>query len=124
MNEETRLLGLLVLWLQIFIFFPMCVLATLRLSLMLMQDQGPFDVFEKLRFALGVRYNEVGTRYAQSAWGRGILCLHCVSVWAAAVVAALQAASGGLPYGLIPLAVCAYSMGAILIWRAYEQGIH
>ena len=54
----------------------LAVLATWRLSVLLAQDDGPWDAIARLRAALG-----------DGAWGRMLDCFHCVSLWVAAPLA-------------------------------------
>jgi hypothetical protein len=98
----------------------LCIAATLRLSILIIHDAGPYDVLEQLRYKVGVRYNDQHQRFGITTWGRGILCLHCVSVWAAMVVTALHVASGGLSLWMAPVATLGYSMVAIIIGGYYD----
>jgi len=52
------------------------VLSTYRLTIMVVYEDGPFDVFKSLRFALGF-----------NPWfNKGINCPWCVSFWVSLVV--------------------------------------
>lgn len=73
------------------IHWPRALLAALacyRLSTLLVYDDGPFDIFARLRSVAGVyRYGENG--WPESPLGRLLSCPHCVGVWIAAGMAAL-----------------------------------
>lgn len=82
------------------------VLATYRAARMVAIEDGPGDVFSRLRGRLDPD---------QQTWiGRGLNCLYCVSFWAAPVVLGL--------YVLAPAVVwwLAASAAAALVWR-WEQ---
>lgn len=56
-------------------------LATWRVSSLLAREEGPIDLLLKLRYRLGVRYDEHSRPYGQSNLSKGILCIWCNSVW-------------------------------------------
>lgn len=56
-------------------------LAVYRLSNILANESGPFDVFDKLRCFLGVKYNELSVPYGTNAVSKGMICVWCNSVW-------------------------------------------
>lgn len=56
-------------------------LATWRIASLLAREAGPFDLLSKLRYRLGVRYNERSQAYGTTSLSEGILCLWCNSVW-------------------------------------------
>jgi hypothetical protein len=74
-------------------------LAVWRVSRIIVREDGPFDVFAKLRGAIDP---------SQKTWiGRGLNCIACVSFWLALVAALL--------YGLSAAEWLAISAAAILI---------
>ena len=56
-------------------------LATWRIANFLSFDPGPFDIFDKFRHFVGVRYTEHSIPYGTTELARGILCVWCSSVW-------------------------------------------
>jgi uncharacterized membrane protein YciS (DUF1049 family) len=62
------------LWLQVLV----AVLATWRVSLLLVKDEGPFSVFETLRYI--TRENQIGALLS---------CVRCTSFWVAWVILGL-----------------------------------
>jgi hypothetical protein len=62
--------------------FVVLALATWRLTSLLVWEDGPFEVFARLRHALGVRYTE-GSRqgYGTNWFAKGVACPACASVW-------------------------------------------
>jgi hypothetical protein len=65
------------------------ILATWRLSALLTDEAGPFDVFAHLRWLVGVRIDDVGQPYGANVLACGLLCLRCTSVWIGASWAVL-----------------------------------
>lgn len=58
-------------------------LATWRLSNLLAdtRQSGPFDLLDRLRSKLGVRFNQMGEAYGTNSIAKGALCIFCNSVW-------------------------------------------
>jgi len=59
------------------------ILACWRLSSLIVFEDGPFDIFGKLRNAAGVRYTEDTTPYGTNVVSEAMTCLWCTSVWVA-----------------------------------------
>lgn len=59
-------------------------LATWRLSRMLVKEQGPYHIFERLRRATGIEY-ESGDVLSYPDWNP-LHCVYCTSVWVALVL--------------------------------------
>lgn len=55
--------------------------ATWRLTSLLVWEDGPFEVFAKLRHRLGVRYDETSMAYGTNWFAKGVICPACASVW-------------------------------------------
>lgn len=55
--------------------------ATYRLTLLFSKENGPKDIFEWIRFKLGVRRDEHSREVATGFWSELILCPYCFSVW-------------------------------------------
>lgn|SRR3990167_5689832 len=56
-------------------------LACLRLALLTARDEGPGDMFARLRYALGVRHYEASQPIGTNWLAAGLLCLWCNSLW-------------------------------------------
>lgn len=73
--------------------FFLVSLAIWRVSSLLAREDGPFDLFLRLRMFLGTEFDksseEVGTNWVS----KGILCLLCSSVWLSAIGAFFFASS-------------------------------
>jgi hypothetical protein len=73
-------------------------LATWRLSSLLVNESGPWDMFASLRHMAGVRFDDLSQPYAESMLGNMLMCVWCSSLWV------------GLGFGL------AYLFLPILVW--------
>lgn len=88
------------------------ILATWRLSSLLVNEAGPLDMFDRLRHLAGVRQNEYGVIYAANVAGRALTCVWCTSVWTGLGVFLFW---WYVPYGLWLLVPLALSGGAIIV---------
>lgn len=70
--------------------FLISILATWRISSMLVKESGPFDVFDRLRDIAGVKYNQHGESYGTNMWSSLLSCVWCTSVWVGFLVALLE----------------------------------
>lgn len=88
----------------------MGILATWRLTYMLMKEEGPYDMLEKLRDKLGIRYDLKSNAYSESSIGRLFLCYYCLSIWCGFLIAVLQKRDP-ITYALF------YSACTIILWE-------
>lgn len=56
-------------------------LATWRLTNLLTDEQGPFDMFVHMRHKLGVRKNAQNENYGITELGKLFSCIWCLSPW-------------------------------------------
>ena len=84
------------------------VLATWRLTSLLGREDGPFEMFAKMRDLAGIKYNEQSYPYSNNVVGKMLLCFLCTSIWAAILVVLLTG-----PFTLIQ--ILAVSGGAIFM---------
>lgn len=61
--------------------FILVALATWRISSLLVKEDGPGEIFEKIRVKAGVRYDEYSRPYASSVLAGILSCIWCCSVW-------------------------------------------
>lgn len=61
--------------------FVILALATWRLTSLLVWEDGPFQVFARLRHLLGVRYDEQSQPYGSNWLAKGVICPACASMW-------------------------------------------
>lgn len=89
------------------------VLATWRISSLLVREDGPFDIFALIRTVAGVKYDENSNAYSGNVFGKMLLCLWCTSIWVALAIV--------VSYGMTFLDIFAISAGAILV-EALRKG--
>lgn len=56
-------------------------LATWRLSSLLVEEEGPFCCFSRLRDLAGVRQDDDGHAYGENELGYILSCIWCTSLW-------------------------------------------
>ena len=86
-------------------------LATWRIASLITYEEGPFEVFERLRTLAGVRSNDYG-RYGTNELARGLICLWCCSTWIGALGALTYWWNDSAIWLALPFAL---SAGAILV---------
>lgn len=69
-------------------WFVVAALATYRIAMLITWDNGPWDIFERLREAAGAYEYDQDKRPA-SLVGKLVTCPYCVGVWAGAFCALL-----------------------------------
>lgn len=98
--------------------FILIGMATWRLSSMLVNEAGPFDMFQTLRDKLGVYPVKVGdTVQCQSKhaiWGM-FCCVWCMSVWVSALMLTLYTIAPIMVYWL------AISTLAVIVQEALKR---
>ena len=52
---------------------------------MLAREDGPADIFMRIRNMLGVEYNQYAEAYGTNIASKAILCVWCSSIWIAIV---------------------------------------
>lgn len=93
-------------------------LATFRITSLFVSEAGPFDVFGKLRDAVGVVYDDHSQPQGTNELAKALTCIWCASVWLGGAVGALQGYRGRQ----LALRALAYSTGAIMIDRWTHAG--
>ena len=58
--------------------------AVWRLSSLLVSESGPFNIMDKFRYLIGIRYNEHNQIYGKNTFADLFTCVWCVSVWVSA----------------------------------------
>ena len=56
-------------------------LATWRLSSLLVNEDGPWEILARMRVAVGIRYDQQSQPYATTVLSELISCVFCVSIW-------------------------------------------
>ena len=95
-------------------------LAIWRLSNLLVDEEGPFHVFAKLRHKVGVKHDAHNKRYGETFLSEILTCVYCVSVWISIIfVICDKIHKGSLISFSIPMAL---SAGAILVNSQIKRG--
>jgi hypothetical protein len=63
--------------------------AVWRVSSVLVNEAGPFDMMTKLRNFVGIRYNEYSEMYTTNTSADLFTCVWCMSVWVSVLLVAL-----------------------------------
>jgi len=94
----------------------MLVLACWRLTSLLVEENGPFDIFAKFRHLIGIRNIEGSkTPYGTNVVAEMMSCLWCCSMWVGAALTVAYIIGPGLTIlASLPFAL---SAGAIIIER-------
>ena len=63
--------------------FLILSLAVYRISALFVYDDGPFDLFQRLRLKVGILYYDSGEIIEESykGWAKLFSCIWCMSVW-------------------------------------------
>jgi len=96
-------------------------LAAWRLAHMLVNEDGPWAIFSRLRYWAGLRLVAVKgedgrvhvSRVAANTLAEGLSCVWCVSVWTAALIIGVERGARGV--GRATRRVLAVSAGAIVV---------
>ncbi len=90
-------------------------LATWRITSMIVNEEGPFQLFERFRYMIGIRYDEHSERIATNVFAEGLSCVWCTSVWIGGLVVGLYLLCPK-PTFIVSL-ICSVSAISILIER-------
>ena len=82
----------------------LAVFVCYRVTALIVYDEGPFDVFLKIRIA-GGRYDYAKNGRPATEIGRLLICPFCVGVWVAAVLAVALRPTGVLEWGMYWLSI-------------------
>lgn len=69
--------------------FVLFGLATWRITSLIVDEDGPFDMFVKFRSFIGVYYDEYSQAQGRNVVARAFTCFWCASIWVSVVVALL-----------------------------------
>ena len=98
--------------------FLIVALAVWRVSSLLVNEDGPFDIFAKIRYWVGVRFNQLSEPYGINVISKGLTCVWCTSVWISGV-GAIFISANILEYIVL---VMALSAAAIVIECIVNRG--
>lgn len=90
--------------------FILLSLATWRISNLLIHEDGPLDVFARLRFLVGVKYDEKSNTYGTNFVSILFSCIYCMSIWVGIIVTGLFYGFTSVLHFMIPFALSAVSI--------------
>lgn len=61
--------------------FIILMLATWRISSLLISEAGPFKILEWFRYQIGVRVDEYSQTYGTNEFAELFTCIWCLSIW-------------------------------------------
>lgn len=73
------------IWKEVILIF-----AAWRITSLLVDEDGPFDILAKFRRLAGVYYDEFNNRQGKNVVAKAMTCVWCFSVWIAAATAFLS----------------------------------
>jgi hypothetical protein len=96
--------------------FIIRALATLRVAILITEEDGPFDIVPRLRARISNWVWEDDVYHLERGWAEdGIVCLWCVSFWVGLIISTLS--------GRSPLYGLALSASAMLLYKEFfEEG--
>ena len=62
------------------------MLATWRLTSLVVKEDGPWNLLARLRHLIGVRFDAASQPYGLNVFSEGLTCMWCTSVWVGIVV--------------------------------------
>lgn len=97
-------------------------LATWRLASLLYDEEGPWQVFNRVRGLFGIKHDEDGpVKYPSTLFGDIFQCFWCVSLYTAAIMSAFVTLYTGLDWQEWVLLWLASSTGAIVIEQRFVR---
>lgn len=100
------------------------VLATWRISNLIIHENGPYNILDRFRDFVGIDYDDFGQIYGKNEFANGLKCMMCNTIWLGIIFT--------ISYAIIPvyttliLMPFALSAGAILFdevkeWLEHRQ---
>lgn len=69
--------------------FIILALATYRISNLLVNENGPFEILEIFRHKIGVKYNDSNIPYGLNQFAELFTCIYCLSIWIGIIISLL-----------------------------------
>jgi len=80
-------------------------IAAWRVAFLLVEEDGPFELGDKLRHLVGVRHDVYSNRYSERELGKLFLCVKCMSIWLAVLFILLHSATPIFSVLCLPIAI-------------------
>jgi hypothetical protein len=88
------------------------VFATWRLTSLIVNEEGPFDIFVKLRTYIGIETNAYGVSGGNNMIAKALTCIWCTSLWVSFLASFFSPYSVNIGWFIVSW--LAISTGAIL----------
>lgn len=75
--------------------YVIVTLATWRIASLLVNEDGPFDIFARFRKFIGVYYDYYSRKQGKNVVARAFTCVWCLSVWIALAATFFSREAGG-----------------------------
>lgn len=101
--------------------YLLVALAVWRITNLLMHEAGPYNVFHRLRYLVGVRHNRENQSVATNELAKLFLCHWCLSLWVSLIVVAFLCFRPDWTFTvLLPFALSAVSIlfAEVFSWLA------
>ena len=115
-NETNQSLG------RTIFDFAVATFAVYRSTRMLNKEPGPHRLIDKIRNTIGPE-EEKGVR---GSFAEGVRCPYCTSIWMATITSCYYAATGHIPWTMVPVYIFSLSgsaLGLILGYRRAEMSV-
>lgn len=96
------------------------ILITWRLTSLAVSEEGPFDVFARLRDLIGIEYDEFNVCIGTNIFAKAFCCFWCASLWISTLVV-LSTVPWSHPTGEILGQILSYSAGAIIVQKYVQR---
>ena len=107
------------------VHFVILALATWRITSLLVDEEGPWRVFSRMRVKCGVKYNEKNEQYATNELAKILMCVWCASIYVGAIVVLVYIFVPASVYVFAALALSSISMLADKqLWRGFRKDSH
>lgn len=91
--------------------FVIISLATCRVGSLLAREPGPYDILDRLRYFVGVRYDELNKPHGTNVVSKMMLCMYCNTIWIGLVFTVLYLAfDKTFVYVCLPLSLSAAAL--------------
>lgn len=96
--------------------------STWRITSFLVDEDGPFGVFEWIRHKAGIKYNQKNEPYPSNELAKQFNCLWCMSLWVGIITVLLYNNNENVIWYLLPFAISGFAQLADKqLWRGYKK---
>jgi len=85
-------------------------LATWRLSSLIVNEAGPWDLLAKFRAWIGIYYDDHSEVQGKNVVARAMTCVWCISIWVALFLTVMKFIVPATPVLMLPFALSAVAI--------------